>query len=353
MPECTALHSVLYHASAIPLHIFGYASMSDVPLSLRSPRVYAAVVAATLLTAVLSFTGAISLGSVAFIVLMVLVALTGIPHGAVDHVVAADLYGLTSSWSDQAKFYGVYLALMAAYGVFWLISPVASLALFLGLTVYHFGQADLAYWDVPAPGHVLLYASRGVLLIGLPIVAFPELVDPIFVAIADVQVSAWPGVTTAPTALLSALVAQHAVVLLLMQRWGTPAWSDVGRELFNTAVLAALLITAHPLVGFAVYFGLWHSLGHILEILRFFQRHGRQATLGHFYRKAALFTLISFSGLGGLYLVNEAFGAQEQMIALLFILISVLTLPHMLIVEAMYQRQRPAGPRPETAPAAR
>ena len=325
--------------------------MSEVPLSLRSPRVYAAVVGATLLTAGLSLTGTLSLGSVAFVVLMIGVALTGIPHGAVDHVVAADLYGLSSSWSDQAKFYGVYLALMTAYGVLWLITPVVSLAVFLGLTVYHFGQADLAYWNVPAPGHLLLYASRGVLLMGLPIVTFPELVDPIFEAIAGVQVSAWPGVTTAPTTLLATLVAQHAAVLLFMQRWGTPAWRDVGRELFNTAVLAVLLITTHPLVGFAVYFGLWHSLGHILEILRFFQRHGRQATLGHFYRKAALFTLISFMGLGGLYLVNEAFGAQEQMIALLFILISVLTLPHMLIVEAMYQRQRPAGPRPETASA--
>ena len=317
--------------------------MSEVPLSLRSPRVYGAVVGVTLLTAVLSFTGALSLGSMAFIVLMVVVALTGIPHGAVDHVVAADLYGLSSSWSDQARFYGVYLALMAAYGVLWWISPVVSLALFLGLTVYHFGQADLAYWDVPTPGHLLLYGSRGIMLIGLPIVAFPDLVDPIFVAIADVQVSAWPGVTSAPAAVLAALVGQHAAVLLLMQRWGTPPWSAVGRELFNTAVLATQLITAHPLVGFAVYFGLWHSLGHILEILRFFQRHGRQATLGHFYRKAALFTLISFVGLGGLYVLNEAVGAQTEMIALLFILISVLTLPHMLIVEAMYQRQRPAA----------
>ncbi len=75
-------------------------------------------------------------------------------------------------------------------------------------------------------------------------------------------------------------------------------------------------------------------------MLRFFQSHGRSATVSYFYRKAALFTVISFVGLGGLYLVNEAFGAQEQMIALLFILISVLTLPHMLIVEAMYQRRR-------------
>lgn len=321
--------------------------MSDVPLSLRSPNVYALVVACTLLTAALSFWGALSLGSVAFVILMVVVALTGIPHGAVDHVVAADLYGLTSSWSDQAKFYGVYLALMAAYGVLWLISPVVSLGLFLVLTMYHFGQADLAYWNVPAPWHPLLYASRGLLLMGLPIVAFPAVVDPIFAAIADVRVSEWPGVTTASTLLLSGLVAQHAISLGLLSQVGTASGKDVARELFNTAVLALLLITAHPLVGFAVYFGLWHSLGHMMEILRFFQRHGRTATFGYFYRKAALFTIISFIGLGGLYLINEAFGAQDQMIALLFILISVLTLPHMLVVEAMYQRERP-----ETAPAA-
>lgn len=314
--------------------------MSADDTALRKPRIYGVVLLCTLATILLSVWGGLALGSVAFVVLMVMVALTGIPHGAVDHIVAADLYGLGPSWSDQAKFYTVYLALMAGYGVLWLISPVVSLALFLLLTIYHFGQADLAYWGLPAPGHAMLYTSRGIMLIGLPIVAFPEVVDPIFIAIADVAVTTWPGVATTPNGLLAGLVAQHLIGLGAAYAWSNAHPVDLGREVLNTGVLAALLITAHPLVGFAVYFGLWHSLGHILEVLRFFQSHGRSATVSYFYRKAALFTLISFVGLGGLYMVNQAFGAQEQMIALLFILISVLTLPHMLIVEAMYQRRR-------------
>jgi hypothetical protein len=40
-----------------------------------------------------------------------------------------------------------------------------------------------------------------------------------------------------------------------------------------------------------------------------------------------------------LYAANAAFGLEEQMLALLFILISMLTLPHMLVVERLYMAE--------------
>ncbi len=38
--------------------------------------------------------------------------------------------------------------------------------------------------------------------------------------------------------------------------------------------------------------------------------------------------------------INHAFGLEDQFIALMFILISVLTLPHMVIVDRMYAQLR-------------
>jgi Brp/Blh family beta-carotene 15,15'-monooxygenase len=281
-----------------------------------------------------------ALGSVAVVLLAAAVIATGMPHGAVDHLVAAELYGLDGTWTDQAKFYGSYLALMALYGGFWGFTPVWSLVVFLVMTMYHFGQADLAYWDIPPIGARLLYLSRGLFVIGLPIAAFPVQVDPIFNAIAGVQPSTWPLLASHATAVCAGLVLQHGLALGVAALLGDGEKRDSGREALNVAVLGALFGFVHPLVAFSVYFGLWHSLGHILELLRFFRRRGGiPATIPAFYRKAALFTVIPFVGLGVLYWATQAVGSTNQMIALLFIAIAVMTLPHMIIVERLYRER--------------
>jgi Brp/Blh family beta-carotene 15,15'-monooxygenase len=238
---------------------------------------------------------------------------------------------------------------MALYSGFWVAAPVGSLWVFLVMTMYHFGQADLAYWELPPVPARLVYLSRGAFLIGLPVAAFPGLVDPIFDAIAGVQPTAWPLLSTQPMTVFGGLVAQHVLVLGAAALLGSVGGTKAGREALNVPVLAALFGTVHPLVAFSVYFGLWHSLGHILELLRFFRR--REAapdTIPDFYRKAALFTLLPFVGLAGLYWATQAFGSPDQMIALLFIIIAVMTLPHMIIVERLYrereQRRRAAAP---------
>ena len=307
-------------------------------MSLRSPRIYATVLALTVLTIGLGVWGGLSHGPGAFTILFVAVVLTGMPHGAIDHLVAAQLYDLEFTWTDQAKFYGGYLALMAIYGAFWVVAPVWSLGVFLVMTMYHFGQADLAYWELrPVPAR-LMYLSRGLFLIGLPIAAFPGLVDPIFDALAGVLVTEWPLLSSQPTAVFAGLVGQHVLVLGAAVLLADVDGADAGREALNVAVLAGLFGTVHPLVAFAVYFGLWHSLGHILELLRFFRREETPPeTLTAFYRKAALFTVLPFVGLAGLYWATQAFGSTDQMIALLFIIIAVMTLPHMVIVERLYR----------------
>lgn len=296
---------------------------------------------ATGAAAVLGYWGVFFGEGTALVVLSGAVVLTGIPHGAIDHLVAARLYDLRFTWRDQAKFYGGYLALMAAYGALWPVAPAWCLVVFLAMTMYHFGQADLAYWGLPPIPARFMYLSRGLFLIGLPIVAFPGIVDPIFEAIGGVQVLDWSLVTTYQTPTLLGLVGQHVGALALAFGAGdVPVWKG-GREGLNVLVLTALFGLVHPLIAFAVYFGLWHSLGHILELIRFFRNQGQKMSIVDFYQKAALFTGLSFVLLGGLYAALHAFGDREEMIALLFILIAVMTLPHMIIVERLYrQRER-------------
>lgn len=316
------------------------------PISIHSPRIYASVLSVTLLTVAVGAWSSASLGPWAFAVLFLAVTITGIPHGAIDHLVAARLWGLDHTWSDQAKFYGGYLAAMALYGGLWLIAPAWSLAVFLVMTMYHFGQADLAYWELPPLPARFLYLSRGLFLIGGPVAAFPAIVDPIFEAIGGVHLLGWPLVATASDVLFAGLVGQHVLALgVSVLKTEVAPLHKAGREILNVAVLTALFGLVHPLVAFSVYFGLWHSLGHILELLRFFRRRGDAMSLGGFYREAALFTILPFLGLGGLYAAAQSFGRETEMIALLFILIAIMTLPHMVVVERLYwERERQRSP---------
>lgn len=309
--------------------------------SLRSPRIYLLVLAVTLFTIGLSLIAGSTLNGLSFVLLIGSVVLLGIPHGAVDHLVAADLFGLEATWRDQAMFYAGYLLLMAAYGALWFILPGFCLLLFLVFAVYHFGQSDLEYLGLGGVRQHVLDVSRGLLLVGLPLTAHLDTVAPIFAEIAGVNLLAWSWLTEHAAAWSALLVGQHALLFLALGRQDL-AWSTLLRETLTIVVLTVLFVVSHPLVAFAVYFGFWHSLGHILELVRFFNRRGARMTLAGFYRKAALFTVISLAGLGVLYLAGGAFGLRERMLSLLFILISVLTLPHMVIVEKFWRgRYRP------------
>jgi Brp/Blh family beta-carotene 15,15'-monooxygenase len=298
--------------------------------------VYLLVLGITLATIGLSLVASVTLSQAEIAVLIGVVLLLGIPHGAVDHLVAKDLYALQPHWLDQTKFYAGYLLAMGVYGGLWYLFPAPALLLFLGFAVYHFGQSDLEYLGLQGERQTVLDVSRGLLLIGLPLVAHLEVVAPIFERIAGLNPLAWPILADYAWLWTTILIAQH-VVLFFALAAPRVLWADLLREGVTIAVLSVLFVLVNPLVAFAVYFGFWHSLGHILELLRYFNRRGRQMTLVGFYRHAALFTVISILGLAGLYLTAGAFGLREHMISLLFILISLLTLPHMVIVEKFWQ----------------
>ncbi len=96
--------------------------------------------------------------------------LLGLPHGATDH-------GLFLALQDgqrrgkKISFYLAYLAIIAAYGLIWWLSPVVAFFIFMLLSVYHFGQSN---WVNLYYGHVIL--ERGhYLLWGIGILLTPIL----------------------------------------------------------------------------------------------------------------------------------------------------------------------------------
>ena len=265
------------------------------------------------------------------------IVVTGIPHGAVDHIVASSVYRLQNNFYDKFKFYSTYLFIMMLLGVVWIFSPIAGFFIFIAISVYHFGQGDLSYLisEMHPIYRSLIYTSRGLFLVGLPILLHHEITIPIIEAAIQKELSRSLFLLESATLISKALLAQHFLVLIFI---AVHKRMTLYKEFLLTGLLALLFWTAHPLLSFGLYFGIWHSLNHFFELRDHLQMYDQNHSTFSLYLKTIPFTLISFIGLGFLWFIQGAFGLENQMISLLFILISVLTLPHMLLIDRMYQK---------------
>jgi beta-carotene 15,15'-dioxygenase len=264
----------------------------------------------------------------------------GIPHGAVDHVVAADLYGIERGTAGHLAFYSTYLLVMLLVGALWLFYPNAGMVLFLLISVYHFGQADAAaLLKTDARFSALFAWSRGLMIITVVIFTDPEVCLPIIEAATGMNPDWFSVLYSYSNLIMISAVAQYLAVggVVMMSR--SSGVTSI-RFLGDSLLLATLLVLAHPLIGFALYFALWHSVGHVQEMIDFFRDNGRRVTIWKFYRLALPFTVVSLAGLSALFFIQRTYSIGNEMISLLFILISVLTLPHMLVADRMFARKK-------------
>lgn len=269
---------------------------------------------------------------------LVSVFLIGIPHGAIDHIMAAELYGLNQSLKDHLLFYGSYLFIMFLVAALWYIFPAGGMILFLAISIYHFGQADMEDFMIRKPFNWFWHLSRGTFIIGLIIFSNPEVTYPIIAEAVRIDLTAF--YSAMPDAANSIIILITVYIASIIAGISLKRIDRAANLFLDSALIALLIMITGPLIGFAVYFALWHSAGHVREMREFFSSRDKSLSLGNFYLKSAPFTIVSILGLALLAGINNALGLDEQFLTLMFILISVLTLPHMVIVHRMYEEKR-------------
>ena len=231
------------------------------------------------------------------------ILLLGLPHGALDiRKLRRDRTGPSARRSVLAT----YLALAGAMALAWALAPALALVAFLAIAAAHF--AVEAAEDAPAPAAWVL----GALVIVLPTATHPSAVQAIFQAMGG-RAAASALVYLAPAAALLLLAALAGAIL-----WRPPRLTVA---LETTASLAGLALLP-PLVGFAVFFGLLHSPRHLARAGRALGLDAR-ATLA----AAAPFSLAAL-GLGAVLMLSRT-GTAQAAPAGAFVLLSILTAPHM------------------------
>ncbi len=214
--------------------------------------------------------------------LLASVIVIGIPHGAIDHIMAEKVYGLDNTWKGTAKFYVGYLGLMFVVGMLWLLEPVIGMLFFFAISIYHFGQADLEDFVKPGSSGIPWYLVRGSLILGLILFSDTAVSYPIMAQALHMNpLTLFSVLPNGPGALV-ALAAAYAALFAMALLSGKVA---VGwRLLADSVLIVVLFLVAGPLIGFAVYFALWHSAGHIIEMQQFLRKKNRPMSLKSFTR---------------------------------------------------------------------
>lgn len=272
-----------------------------------------------------------------YFVLAAVILVIGMPHGALDHLIAFRAFGVNREPGNVALFYSMYLGILILYGLMWFWFPLFSMILFLFMTLYHFGQADAERFDLPRAGIYVLQFSRGFTVVGLILFgADPFYSSAIIQEVTGYSFAAHLFPVVSPSLILVCLAALYPLAYLLVQlKYAKPV---LGSWLSADAVVVPLLFAlCDPVFAFSMYFGIWHSYNHTQTMLRFMRTPEKLKGFKWFYRETFLYSVLSYAGLIVLYVLFKAFGNEELLVALLFIIISVLTLPHMFVVEKMYK----------------
>ncbi|MDX2071631.1 MAG: Brp/Blh family beta-carotene 15,15'-dioxygenase [Haliscomenobacter sp.] len=268
-----------------------------------------------------------------FLALFLIIGL-GIPHGATDHRIFHVLLQRRGGQPAMLGFYGGYLGLMLVYGLLWWLSPALGLLIFLLTSVYHFGQSNWNYVNLNSGFQALLYLIHGAFVLFLPILAHFKTAQPIVESIIQRSLPELSALLLNGSIGLIIVLNLLTIGLLWLKRElsNQEAWAEV----FNLFILLVLFVSTPLLLGFALYFSAWHALSSIQDQISFFRSQKPGYKLKDYVREALPYSGLAILGL----MIMVWYSPSIQMNAtwgILFIFLSLVTLPHLVLIEMLYQ----------------
>ncbi len=264
---------------------------------------------------------------------LLLIAGLGIPHGATDHRIFHVLLQQRGGRPAMLGFYGGYLGLMLIYALLWWLSPIFSLLVFLGTSMYHFGQSNWNYVSLNSGFRALLYLVYGTFVLFVPILAHFETAQPIVESIIQRPL---PQVSTQfLNGGIGLITILNLVSIIALWMRGKLSKQEVWAEVLNACILLVLFVSTPLLLGFALYFSGWHALSSIQDQIAFFQSQKPGFRLKDYVKAAMPYTGLAIFGLMMMIWYSNSIQLDAAW-GILFIFLSLVTLPHLLLIEMLY-----------------
>jgi len=250
---------------------------------------------------------------ISLIIAAALISVLGLPHGALDPVVAQRI-GLWKSWLGLSVFLTLYVVLAAAMIALWLYIPIIGFVIFLAVSVIHFGRDYQRYQN-----SIWQQIAYGAFVLGLPTLFHPEGTQEIFdyllfghtpmVVIWSMQIGGILG----------------AIVLASRLKLKQPIAITELTVLFLVAWLLS------PLWYFVVFFCLMHSPRHLLPIFQQYEIQNRGK--GLLVIVAITIVTLLLGAIAAYVFQATAISQNALLLQIIFIGLAGLTMPHMILIE--------------------
>lgn len=249
----------------------------------------------------------------------------GIPHGALDHVLPEG----GNKTKKLSLFLLKYLGIIASYLILWIIVPEISLAIFLLISAYHFGQGHFIQSKINK-FKKLTYFILGCNFLAIILFSDYMATAEILESIIDIK----PFFNYGSIAMFSLFV--FSLILVSIQNL-----NKIHLLLAEIIFLSLLLYILPVLLAFILYFGFWHALPSMMAEFESLTARIQQGKIKKFISQLAPFSIISFIGIGIILYLAKSYLNEDQMILLFFILISLISAPHIWVMNNFLEKRVP------------
>ena len=299
----------------------------------------------TILATSLVFAIAIGLGSsrtVEVFTLSALVALIGVPHGALDHLVGKRLFRPTFGHIWSLAFFSVYLAIAVLVVLSWYAAPELTILAFFLVSAWHFGLEERDDQTGNWTRHLTAIASGG-LVIWLPSLfrsdEVGELLSIITPSNQDSTIEYCVAVVAKSAIVLGPLCIVDCIQRDTHSRRAKQSMIEflAKSNSLRMLSLALLCIVASPLVSFTVYFCGWHSVRGLHELAR-----TQGESMAVMIRKLLPLTITALGLVAvGALIWSSTVAIESNLIRTVFIGLSAMAVPHLclhVVDDALSQR---------------
>jgi Brp/Blh family beta-carotene 15,15'-monooxygenase len=272
-----------------------------------------------------------------FWIVIVPIGVFGLSHGGADTSILKKLTAASKSGLPLLLLAYV-LASLAFVALIWTL-PLLALLVFLGMSVWHFGYTDEAF--LSSGRDLLLRCLSGSMAVLGPILGHPQQTSELFSWLVKIETSAvlnvlvWMGPLLAGLWLLG-------FGYTVFRRSNRPSL----RVLAEWCLVGATLIVLPPLLSFAFYFCVIHSMRHFLAISEHRLLSNQKGLIKAFPARkmipSALDALVlAFVAWGMIVLMESAPSLLAEAVRVMLWALAALTFPRAIIVRLCWD-QRPA-----------
>jgi Brp/Blh family beta-carotene 15,15'-monooxygenase len=267
------------------------------------------------------------------------ITIIGLSHGGADPMILKQLACQQRKGMILATIF--YMLAAAAFVVLIWYLPAMALLVFLLLSAWHFGYTDVGF-TLKHSTQPLIWLSGSLSIIG-PATGHPEQTGELLAWLIGADPTAFSALLTQFAPLLGGTWICAFALIAYRNRQQLP-----GRAIVELMLLAGVMTTLPPLLAFAYYFCVVHSIRHFMVIAhQNADRIAQRSILRFLLRKAAPATAAAIGLAVMAWLVIIALEPESSLLTaavrVMFWSLAALTLPHAFVV-ALWWRHRPATP---------